>query len=217
MVKSAVARVEEFECYLKEKRGGKELEAANPKDLEAFISWVEKKEDMAAKKYLLGIRYYYEYTSNETMSNMASFEWNQRMSNLASFKLKEFRGVNPEYVKKLGAIGIRNVREMVDAGRTPSGRKELSAKAGVPIDAVLELVKLSDLARIQGLKGIRARLYYDAGVDTIEKLAGWNPEELRTKLITFVEKTAFDGIAPLPKEANNAVEMAKRLPKIVEY
>ena len=69
VVSAAVARVEEFECYLKEKRGGKELDAANPKDLEAFIAWVEKEEAMAAKKYLLGIRYYYEYVSNETMSN----------------------------------------------------------------------------------------------------------------------------------------------------
>jgi len=139
------------------------------------------------------------------------------MSNLASFKLKEFRGVDPEYVRKLETIGIRNVKEMLDAGRTHTGRKDLSAKAGVPSDAVLELVKLSDLARIQGLKGIRAKLYYDAGVDTIEKLAGWDPEELRTMLVKFVEETGFDGIAPLPKEANNAVEMAKRMPKIVEY
>ncbi|MDH5596160.1 MAG: DUF4332 domain-containing protein, partial [Candidatus Bathyarchaeota archaeon] len=81
----------------------------------------------------------------------------------------------------------------------------------------LEFVKLSDLARILGIKGIRARLYFDAGVDTVEKMAEWNPKELRGMLIEFVERTGFDGIATLPKEAEFSVKKAKRLPRIVEY
>jgi hypothetical protein len=106
---------------------------------------------------------------------------------------------------------------MLEAGRTRDRRNELSAKTGVPAEAILEFVKLSDLARIQGVKGIRARLYYDAGVDSVEKLARWNPKELRAMLIEFVEKTGFEGIAPLPKEAESTVAEAKKLPKIVEY
>jgi hypothetical protein len=73
------------------------------------------------------------------------------------------------------------------------------------------------LARIQGVKGIRARLYYNAGVDTVEKMAKWNPIELREMLAGFIEKTGFNGIAPLPKEAEFTIEMARRMPKIVEY
>jgi len=78
-------------------------------------------------------------------------------------------------------------------------------------------VKLSDLARITGVKGIRARLYYDAGVDTVEKMAKWDAEKLREMLVSFVERTRFDGIAPLPKEAEFTVKTAKKLPKVVEY
>jgi hypothetical protein len=81
----------------------------------------------------------------------------------------------------------------------------------------LEFVKLSDLARVQGLKNIRARLYYDAGVDTIEKLAACDPSELRELLIRFIEDSGFDGIAPTPKEARSAVKQARKLPIIVEY
>jgi len=109
------------------------------------------------------------------------------------------------------------VEEMLPAGLTCNKRLELSAKTEIPVDAILEFVKLSDLARIPGVKGIRARLYYDAGVDTIEKMAEWDPKELREMLIEFVERTGFDGIAPLPKEAKFSVEKAKKLPKIVEY
>ena len=68
-----------------------------------------------------------------------------------------------------------------------------------------------------GLKGIRARLYHDAGVDTVDKLAAWEPEALRAMLVEFVECTGFDGIAPLPKEAAGAVAQAKKLPQVVEY
>ncbi|MFX1474618.1 MAG: DUF4332 domain-containing protein, partial [Promethearchaeota archaeon] len=96
-------------------------------------------------------------------------------------------------------------------------RKALAERTSIPLEAILELVKLSDLARIEGLKGIRARLYYDAGVDTLDKLAQWDPEELRAMLQAFVERTGFDGIAPLPKEARNAVAKAKELPRIVEF
>jgi len=78
-------------------------------------------------------------------------------------------------------------------------------------------VKLSDLARIPGVKGIRARLYYDAGVDTIEKMAQWDPQELRTMIVQFVEQTGFDGVATLPAETRFTVKQAKKLPRIVEY
>lgn len=40
---AAIARVEEFERYLKEQKSGKELNRASPQDLDAFISWLEKK------------------------------------------------------------------------------------------------------------------------------------------------------------------------------
>jgi hypothetical protein len=215
---ASIAHVEEFERYLKEQKGGKELDRASPEDLDAFISWVERDEDLAAKKYLLGIRYFYEFCPNEEMAILASFRWNERMiSSGAPLKLKEFRGVNAADLTKLENAGIRNANEIIKAGQTPAKRKELSAKTGVPVATILELVKLSDLARIQGVKGIRARLYYDAGVDTMEKMAKWNPEELRTYLVEFVKKTGFKGIAPLPKEAKFTVEMARRMPRIVEY
>jgi len=36
-------------------------------------------------------------------------------------------------------------------------------------------------------------------------------------LIKFVEKTGFEGIAPLPKELESTIAEAKKLPKIIEY
>jgi hypothetical protein len=106
---------------------------------------------------------------------------------------------------------------MLELGKNRVSRQKLVDKTGIPAEAILEFVKLADLSRIPGVKNIRARLYYDAGIDTVEKIAKWNPKELRTRLMEFVEKTGFKGIAPLPREAEHTVETAKKLPKIVEY
>jgi hypothetical protein len=48
-------------------------------------------------------------------------------------------------------------------------------------------------------------------------MADWDPEKLRHMLADFIERTGFDGIAPLPKEVTSTVATARHLPRIVEY
>jgi hypothetical protein len=217
---SAVARcvrhVQEFEQYLRTHRDGRAPEEADSGDLEQFVNWIECEPKASAKTHLWALGYYFEYTTNEEMRSLAAFMRAQRIKR-TPFPLARFRGVHLEYVDRLASEGIRNVTQMLEAGRTPQDRQTLAEKTGIPLEAILEYVKLSDLARISGTKGIRARLYYDAGVDTLEVLARWDPVELRAMLIDFVERTGFDGIAPLPKEAASAVATAERLQKVVEY
>ena len=210
-----IAYTSEFETYLNEHRGVG-LDEASAEDLDAFVAWVEQKPKTSAKGRLWGIAYYYEYTSNEEMRHLAGILRAQRIKR-RPFPLREFRGIKPEDADKLAATGIGNVEQMLEAGKTASGRAALAEKAGVAEKVILELVKLSDLARIPGIKGIRARLYYDAGVDTLEKMAEWEPEALLEMAAEFVGRTGFEGIAPLPAEVRFSIARAKQLPKIVEY
>jgi hypothetical protein len=133
------------------------------------------------------------------------------------FRLREFRGVRPDHVERLAAAGIKTAEQMLTAGQTAEKRAALAQDTGIPEEAILELVKLSDLARLPGIKGIRARLYYDAGVDCVERMVSCEPEALLALTAEFVERTAFDGIAPLPKEVSSTIANAKRLPRVVEY
>ena len=215
-IKRCIAHVREFEMYVRNRKDSKKLGEASPENLEDFVEWIERDPKTSAKTHLWALSYYYEYTSDEAMRKLANELRGQRIKG-KPFDLKKFRGVNPEHVNKLSFIGTKNVKQMLDSGKTRVSRQNLSEKTGIPLEAIIEFVKLSDLARIPGIKGIRARLYFDAGVDTVEKMAEWNPKELREMCIEFVERTGFDGIAPLPKEAEFSVKKAKRLPKIVEY
>ena len=207
-----------YEAYLNKFAEGKTLENSTPEDISAYVRWYEEEHAKSAKRELWGIRYYYRFTGNRTMTKRVSELREARTSQTRkSFRIRDFRRVNEDYVEKLEAFGIRNVDQMRQQGATPAQRADLVEKTGIPEEAILEFVKLSDLARLPGVKAIRTRLYYDAGIDTLEKMTKWDPEEMRLMLIAFVEKTGFDGIAPLPKEAANAVKVAGELSKIIEY
>jgi hypothetical protein len=214
-IKRCLRYVREFEQYLEGHRGTS-LDQAQPNDLEAFVAEIEREPKASAKTRLWALGYWFEFTGNDGLRRLAGLLRAQRIKR-KPFPLKDFRGVPPQHVEALAAVGIHNVQQMLKAGRTPEDRRALSENAGLSPEAILELVKLSDLARIPGIKRIRARLYHDAGVDTIEKMAAWDPEDMRAMLIEFVERTEFDGIAPLPAEAAFSVARARELPKLIEY
>lgn len=77
------------------------------------------------------------------------------------------------------------------------------------------------LHKAQRSAGVRARLYYAAGVDSVEKFAAsrkdtgtvWEPELLRLMVTAYVERTGFEGVPPLPKEVSSTIANARRLPK----
>lgn len=211
-VKRYVGYMKIFEDYLLKQ--GKSLEQATPEDLGDFVNW-GRRESKKVPQHMWAIRTYYEYKPNELMFNVAR----ELIGTLymETYRLKAFRGIKTESVEKLALRGITTAKQMLDVGKTKLERENLAKETGIPAEYILELVKLSNLARIPGVKAIRARLYYDAGLDTLEKIAKWDPEEMREMLKEFIKKNDFNSVAPLPKEARMTVTLAKHLPKIVEY
>jgi len=215
--KAAIERVfkliDEYRSFLV--KAGRNFETGTANDLLDFVAEIEAGSKASAKTHLWAIRYFYEYTANEEMALLVAGLREQRIKH-TPFPLKDFRGVNPVHVQKLAEMGIVNVQHMLARGATPEARQSLAEQTGIPPESILEFVKLSDLARIQGIKGVRARLYADAGVDTIEKLAQWDPTEFQEMIVEFVERTGFEGIPTLPAEAVSAVRKAKKLSIIIE-
>jgi hypothetical protein len=215
-IKRVLNHIEAFKEFLQKSQGKNEIGEVEPGDLKEYIERAERETGKTANTTLWALGYYFAYAENTEMRVLAGKIRESRIKR-TPFPLRKFLGVNLGHIEALATVGIKNVHDMLVAGGTPERRRLLAEESKVPLDAVLELVKLSDLSRIPGIKTIRARLYHDAGVDTIEKIAGWDPEELRAMLAEWVERTGFEGIAPLPKEAEFSVEKARNLPKIVEY
>lgn len=217
-VDNVVKIVRSYEAYLDKFAEGQVIEQATPDDLATYVEWFEQEEEKSAKGQLWAIRYYYRFINNKSMVMQASELREERTSKTRKFfRLRDFLGIDTTHVEKLEALGIRDVHQMRTRGRTPDQRRELSIKTDVPEEVILELVKLSDLARLPGVKGIRARLYFNTGIDTVEKIAEQNPDTLLVSMREFVEETGFEGIAPLPKEIEASISTAKKLPKEIEY
>ncbi|UCH32431.1 MAG: DUF4332 domain-containing protein [Candidatus Bathyarchaeota archaeon] len=203
--------VKRFEEHLLQSKR-KKLEDAAPSDLKNYVNWAK---ETGTKIWLWVFNRYYTYKQNDEL--FCSTNELIGIQSVRKSKLKDFLGVNPKHVQALKAEGIITAEQMLKAGKTRADREKLSVKSGVPLDSILELVKLSNLSRIIGLGKKRARLFYDAGLDTMDKIAEWNSEEMRQMLLEFVERTGFDGSASTPSEAAFTVKLAKYLPRIIEY
>ena len=194
---------------------GKTIDRTTTEALETYISQIESESGESASKPLWALRYYFDFIGNQALSDLAGDLRAERIKR-KPFHIRDFRGVDPAQVAKLESLYIENIDQMLDAGRTPKLRQQLTEQTGLPLEVILEFVKLSDLARLGAVRSVRARLYHDAGFIP-ETIAQWEPEELHAMLVDFVQETNFDGIAPLPKEVKNLVADARKLPPLVIY
>lgn len=60
-IQRCVRMTGEFEEYVQQHRGGKRLGEAEPDDLEAFVSWVEREPKASAKTHLWALGYWFEF------------------------------------------------------------------------------------------------------------------------------------------------------------
>jgi hypothetical protein len=131
--------------------------------------------------------------------------------------LREIPGVNPEDIDKLAAVGIKHSKHLFKRGQTRKEREELAAATGVSMGSLLELAKLSDLARVRGIGAAFTRLFYETGADTIEKLSRWDPEALFQKAHEVNKEKGVTKVVPPLKDFVQYVTIAKDLPKLIEY
>jgi hypothetical protein len=168
------------------------------------------------KSVMQGLSYYFKFLENNVMSREASKIRSKYLKRKA-LRLKDFIGVPQDYIMRLRDKGITDAGKILAVGATENKRKELAKETGVPYGSILILVKMADLSRIFGLKGIRARLYVDSGIDTVEKMSEMSSDNLIAITKSFIERTSFSGIPPTPKEAKSTIETARNLPRIIEY
>ena len=213
-IKRNIELTQNFGKYLLENKKRK-IEEASPRDLEDFKIWAEKNKLQNIRMYFMSLSAYYEYLAKKKMVLKAKELMG--IIELDTYKLKDFQGINTNNIAKLKRKGIHTAKQILDKGYTKKGRDRLSRELTIPVAPILELVKLSDLARIPGVKKIRARLYYEAGLDTLEKMAACDAEGLRNISAEYIQKISFKGIPPTQKEAEHTVTMAKYLKKYVEY
>ena len=114
-------------------------------------------------------------------------------------------------------INIRSAEQLLYSGLSVTAREELADLTDLSYEEVTKLVKLANLARIPGVKKIRGKLFYEAGLDTLTKIASFDSaESLHSFLVNFIALSNIEASPPLSSEAFLSFTLAQYLPKIFE-
>lgn len=132
-------------------------------------------------------------------------------------KLSEIQGIGPAYAAKLETAGVKTQAELLEAGATPRGRKELAETSGLGDTLILNWINRADLARVKGIGEEYADLLEHAGVDTVPELAQRNAENLYKKMIEVNVAKKLVRSPPTESMVAKWVEEAKTLPRAVSY
>ncbi len=132
-------------------------------------------------------------------------------------RLCDFSGISQETIGKLENIKIKNTVKLFDKVITPETRKKLATETGISNKDILELTKLTDLSRIKWVGSTFARMLYDLGVDTVEKVTKADPVDLHARVNQLSkEKNIYKGHIGL-NDIRIVVNVAKEIPLDIEY
>lgn len=126
-------------------------------------------------------------------------------------------GITLSYAGKLKDSGIKTINDLLKAGSTRKGRREIARKTGASTKTVLRWVNRADLFRVRGIGKEYSNLLEKSGVNTIVELSRRNPTNLHKKLKeTNITRRLVRQI-PSSETVEDWVQQAKNLDRIVEY
>jgi len=211
-----VTGVNNFADFLKDTHSRKLVDVKTT-DIDSYVETIEKNKKSSAKGSLYVLMNYFRFIENEELlAYTAKLREERTKKSRRIFPLKEFYNVNQEYIKKLASVGIKNVEQMLEAGKTIKQRKELAEQLEMTEENILEFVELSDITRIGYVKSKLAKLYHSAGIDTPTKIAKFTAEELYKYFEEYVNKSNWDCMIPNPSDLESNIKSAKKLKEIVE-
>ncbi|PWI47023.1 hypothetical protein CEE45_13700 [Candidatus Heimdallarchaeota archaeon B3_Heim] len=217
VIEKYVLFVIQFEDYLAIQTQGKEELTFTTESLVNYISDYESTTKKSTRTILYALIQYFKATKNDLMYKIALELRETRKVKKAPFLLKKILGIESKYIEQLSTLGIKNVNDMITAGRSPKRRRVLVEKTDIPYDVIVELVKISDLTRVGYVKEKLTRLYFNAGVQTPADLSEWDAAALHNHFEQYIKNSGWDGMVPYLSDLRSNIANAKKLKSIVEY
>ena len=201
--------LELLEDYLHKFKENKDIKKTQLEDIEDFINWLKEGEPQSVVSCCKSIGIYFEFLNRYDLKAKAiDIMWDSTDKPLELWRILGSHGWTAWFLKQKG---IENVQRILEYGNTKEKRESLAEVLECPVKEITELTKLAELTRIPGLKRKRARLFYNAGYDTLEKIANSTTQEIIQNLSEYIKKSDFDGWPPGVKEAEEAINIAKHL------
>ena len=132
--------------------------------------------------------------------------------------LKDFPGVNQDTAQKLEQIGIKSTKQLFERVITPEDRARLVNQTQIAPADILELTKLTDVARLKWVGPKFARLLVKSKYDTAEKAINSNYADLYQTLVQTNEaKGIYKGKFGMDDMKSWVTVAIQDVPQVIQY
>ncbi len=136
---------------------------------------------------------------------------------MSSYSLTTIEEIDVGEVTVLKSMGIRTTEKLLEAAKSPKGRKDLAAKVKVEPQKLLRWANIADKLRIKGMGKEYAGLLREVGVDTVKELRYRNPAKLAQTMADANKRRKLVRFLPSEKLVTRWVEHARKLPQKITY
>jgi predicted flap endonuclease-1-like 5' DNA nuclease len=134
-----------------------------------------------------------------------------------TYPVSEISDIGPEARGRLKTAGIRTTARLLDAAKSPKGRKRLAEQTGIEEKRILNWANAADRMRIKGIGGEYSDLLQAAGVDTVKELKYRNPGKLAEAMASANARNKLARVLPSPRAIERWIEQAKRIQLKITY
>ncbi|MBN1184824.1 MAG: DUF4332 domain-containing protein [Bacteroidales bacterium] len=131
--------------------------------------------------------------------------------------IRDFPGINIDVAAKLERAGIKHTLHLFERIRTKSNRTELATELNIDNKILYDLAKLTDLSRIKWVGPIFARLLFESGFDTAEKVSMADYRQLYKTVIEINNDKKYYRGKFGENDMKLCVKVAVDVPKIIEF
>ena len=134
-----------------------------------------------------------------------------------SYSITAIEEIDGDDAKALKSVGIRTTEKLLEAAKSPKGRKFLAAKTELDEKKLLRWANIADKLRIKGMSREYAGLLCAVGVETVKELRYRNPARLAKAMAEANKKRKLVRFLPSEKLVTRWVEHAQKLPQKITY
>jgi predicted RecB family nuclease len=134
-----------------------------------------------------------------------------------SYSLGTIEEIEPDALAVLRSVGIKTTAKLLEAAKSPKGRKLLSTQTKLDERKLLRWANIADKLRIKGMGKEYAGLLREVGVDTVRELKYRNPARLAKAMADTNKKRKLVRFLPSEKLVTRWVEHARKLPQKITY
>jgi hypothetical protein len=134
-----------------------------------------------------------------------------------SYSITAIEDIDAAEADLLKSVGIRTPEKLLEAAKSPKGRRLLAAKIKLDGKKLLRWANIADKLRIKGMGKEYAGLLCEVGVDTVKELRYRNPGRLAHAMAELNKKRKLVRFLPSEKLVARWVDEARRLPQKITY